>query len=138
MIAHALKATATWSTWSFVSHYYFGKGVAVNLVDIGLATQFENAVSVKRTTEAFIRTVMSRAHPGYTYAKVGFSDVKGEPGLFSIGRSQVFRNASCGTGSCDFHFSIRDSFKDPLDIRGVEPGGTPYDIHHDWSDRRMY
>ena len=36
--------------------------------------------------------------------------------------------------SGDLFFSIRDWFRDPIDI-GIELGGTPYRIKADWSEK---
>jgi len=69
------------------------------------------------------------------------------PSLFAVGRSTFYRDGICrATANCDcsmvtnwsytctLEFSIRDVFKEPLDIEGVEiTGGVPYPINASWT-----
>ena len=109
----------------------------MDLTDIGLALAFENAPSVRSVTDDFIRRTLAVAYPGYTSFEAGFSDVTNEPNLFSVGHSQIFMNASCGS-ACSFDFSIRDWFKEPIGTGNGELGGTPYRINHNWHRTSLY
>jgi RHS repeat-associated protein len=74
------------------------------------------------------------------------TDVTLVPSLFAVGHSEFFRDgvcigtADCACGmvsnweyTCALKFSIRDAFKEPLDMEGVEiRGGVPYPINASW------
>jgi hypothetical protein len=72
------------------------------------------------------------------------TDVTWEPGLFSVGGSAFFRSAQCNATadcaartysySCSLEFSIKDWFRDPLDVGLEVPGCKPYRINANWSD----
>ncbi len=126
-----------WQTHDFVLHYYFGLGIGIKLGDVGLANAFENTPSVKGITQKLINNVMRNAFDGLKASDRGSSDVTWDPNLFSVGRSTLFMDAACGRDTCDFAFGIRDRFVDPVNL-GFEVGRWPYDIHHDWTERRRF
>ncbi len=67
--------------------------------------------------------------------------------MFTLGKSYVSVSIDCTAftacttcppstntvSNCKITYSIRDSFKDPLDI-GIEPGGTPFPMDADFSE----
>jgi hypothetical protein len=146
-----------WGTTDFVWHYYFGNGTAVDLAQIGLLETFRNALNVVDATGSYkLHAVMASARaksgltcPGRTSAiTIGADRTTTDvtPEIFSVGSSTFFESYSCQVqikccGStetcwsydCTLKFSIRDSFRDPLDV-GREAGGTPYPINASWTE----
>jgi hypothetical protein len=81
-----------------------------------------------------------------TETEVAFS--KWDLSLYSIGGSTFFRSGKCSlsvdcknrtfTYSCNFNFSINDSFTQPLTPIGIDSeviGGTPYPITASWNEK---
>lgn len=126
-----------WGTPAFVHHYFNGDGREVRLADVGLAELFERSDSVQNITNQFIADILNNPR---SISERAVSDVTNEPRLFAVGNSTLFMRSECNTQKCDFNFSIRDRFADPLDINDTVPGeteiGTPYEINHDWSVTR--
>ena len=66
------------------------------------------------------------------------TDVTFEEGLFAVGHSSFFREAVCRGDKWNFHFYIRDYFRQPLVTgpihiyEGEILGGTPYPIVWDY------
>ena len=133
-----------WNTWDFVNHYYTGNGGKIDLRAVGLADQFESALSVETQVDKFILNTVFYGGDGYTakeefftnmIADYGFSPVSNP--LYSLGLGVVFATAACGPSSCSFNFEYVDKFEEPLDIPGLElPGGTPYKIIDTWTALR--
>lgn len=133
-----VSAKRPWTTFDFVNHYFTGKGAPVSLADVGLAGVFENHPSVKRA----IRRLKSKlAQMAWGKAEGFFTastttNVRDK--IFSVAGSQFFGSLTCTVGVCMYKFSIRDAFVDALDLfnnmKGNQeaPGGTPYDINHDF------
>ncbi len=129
-----------WDRTDFVRHYFRGNEEPVNLVNIGLAEDFLDSKSVKAlmahmdaATRDYYRIL---GRPPDDFRRIFATDVTNESSaLYSIGRSGIIATGNCGGGGCSIEYSLRDWFRDPLDI-GVElPGGAPYRINFDWSRR---
>jgi len=147
-------------TYDFAKHYYSGGGSTINMGAVGLLGQFENSSSVRESVFFFklatqfaakgkAKSLCKDCDKGTKSASFSMQDkdgtnVTGAPCLFAVGDSTLFRKADCNvTANCDnrtfsygcsLGFSIRDWFKDPIDL-GIElPGGTAYRINADWSD----
>ena len=144
--------------FSFVDHYYTGGGRTIDLANVGLLSAFQNSGSVTTAVGMFHLGLGGKAKEkasslcdgcdtGTKVDSFSASDTVGTNvtqvlGLFSIGNSSFFRKGNCQimancdnksfTYQCSSNFSIRDWFRDPLDI-GVEVGGTPYRINADWT-----
>ncbi|QQZ29728.1 RHS repeat protein [Thiothrix subterranea] len=122
-----------WGTASFVSHYYFGKGAAVNLgsSNVGLGGDFEKSNSVFGATYSFKNKVKSYKMSVSDKVTTNVTGSSAIDPLFSVGHSTFFRDAICKNKKCDLHFYIRDKFQDPLG-NGNEVGGTVYKINYDF------
>jgi RHS repeat-associated protein len=147
-------------TFDFAKHYYTGGGSTIDLGAVGLLGAFQNSASVQGAVGDFKQKVSSTAKAkasslckncdkgtkstSFNLKDTAETNVTGEPCLFAVGGSTFFRNAGCGvTVNCDnrtfsfgcsLGFSIRDWFRDPIDL-GIElPGGTPYRINAGWSE----
>lgn len=141
---------------------FAGGGSTIDLGGVGLLGTFQNAASVQGSVNSFKQKVASTAKEkasswckncdkGIKLTSFNLNDtdakgtnVTGEPCVFAVGHSTFFRNATCGiiancdnstfSFGCSLGFSIRDWFRDPINI-GIElPGGTPYRINADWSE----
>jgi len=147
-------------TFDFAKHYYTGGGSTVDLGGVGLLGAFQNSASVRHAVADFARKVRSNAeakakslckncNKGMKSASLTIRDttetnVTGEPCLFAVGGSTFFRNANCGvtancdakafTFGCSLGFSIRDWFRDLIDLGFELPFGETYRINADWSD----
>lgn len=130
----ASRTGTVWSSADFVAHYYFGKGAAVDLADIGLAATFRNHPSVQKQVNDFIQLVLAKPKSETYVRDETVTDVTDT--IFSVGHSTFFRTAYCGPAACGFTFSIRDWFRDPIS-KGIELGGTPYRIDHQWTESRL-
>jgi len=132
--------TNRWTRSDFVHHYFYGRGRAVNLAEIGLADAFVNATSVRQRAADFEFDVLMFGERNRIYNARLLTDVTNESdSLWAIGRSVIFATATCVEGSCTFSYSLRDRFSDSLTIGGRSyfggreiPLGTPYQINHDW------
>lgn len=148
-------------TFDFAKHYYTGGGSTIGLGGVGLLGAFQNSASVQSAVNGFKQKVSATAKAkasglctncdkgikstSFNLNDTGVTDVTGEPCLFAVGHSTFFRKVGCGVTAncanktfsfgCSLNFSIRDWFRDPINL-GVElPGGTPYRINAGWSDR---
>jgi len=146
------------STVDFVWHYFRGGGAPIDLAQVGLTNAFRNTPSVSSAVSQFknitdlvakVKAVSScqECNQGsksfqFTREDRTVTNVTFEPNLFSVGRSTFFRSASCSGVSdcssrtysyfCNFSFSIRDKFVDPINL-GIEIlGATPFPITADW------
>jgi RHS repeat-associated protein len=151
-----------WSTKDFVWHYYFGGGAAVDLADVGLLDDFQNARQTKNNVLSFRIQVRDRArkrakekckgHSGlfrlgmgyYTSAMNHVGDERVSNPLYSVGGSKLFMSASCDlyvdcckrvvVFYCMNTYSINDMFSDPYS-GGFELGvAVPYDITAFWQE----
>ncbi len=146
-------------TKDFFWHYYFGGRKAIDLANVGLLNAFRNAPSVWAATDDFKYNAMMAAQTkakslcancakGTKSANFSMNDktttnVTNEPDLFAVGKSTFFRATQCSVTvdcssksfsySCSFNYSIRDWFRDPLDL-GIEVGGKPYRINAGWTE----
>ena len=153
---------SVWSTENFVYHYYTGRGRAIDLADVGLLETFKNAPDVRRSVEDFKGRVDTRVEvfaPFTCCTRISLQPPETEnlsgkitdktdvtSVIYSVGRSTFFREYDCdvncaklrASGELEYHcrlaFSIKDSFKEPLDLKGVEVGGTPYPINASWTE----
>ena len=129
----------------FVGAYFKGNGATFDLnKHLDLGRRFRNAPSVKKAISHFKSKVARRPCTPCDEGKVIkpkkniSTDVTFEEGLFSVGHSTFFREATCINGKWHYHFYIRDAFKKPLVTgpihiyEGELPGGTPYPIV--WDD----
>lgn len=149
-------------TYNFAEHYFSGSGATVDLGAVGLLDDFQGSASVQGSVSGFKQKVTSTAvAKADSLCKdcdkgtksISFrvhdkdpkgTDVTAEPCLFAVGHSTFFRKADCDvTANCDnrtfslgcsIGFSIRDWFKDPIDLGFELPGGVPYRINADWSE----
>lgn len=146
-------------TLDFGSHYYSGGGSPIDLAAVGLLPSFRSAGSVQIATDDFkhsiqetaetkARSLCGRCDKGEKSTNLSMNDktvtdVTNEPDLFAVGHSTFFRSGQCSITVncstrtyfyyCSTNFSIRDWFKDPLNM-GIEVGGTPYPINADWTE----
>ncbi|MCL1052239.1 RHS domain-containing protein, partial [Shewanella abyssi] len=141
-----------WSTKDFLAHYFLGGGDVVDLSDIGLASDFENAPTVSSAVESFINSIMQGPvfnvnvldYSATDVTNVGTVDFTGYPDLFSVGNGELKMEAACAEGSCSFTFETNDWFIDALDINDDWSGNqdvpfsSPYPIHHSWTVQRSY
>jgi hypothetical protein len=125
--------SGAWTDGDFVHHYYFGKGAAVDLQEIGLSDMFRNHASVRQKVDEFVALTFAQPASVTSFQKNAITDVTDK--IFSVGHSTFFRVASRGSSHWGFHFSIRDSFKDPISM-GFELGGTPFPINFGWTETR--
>ncbi len=147
----------------FVAHYYDGSKTTTDLGNLGLGKSFEQSGSVQNAVMSFdelnfqmaktkVANLCSSSSAKKTAifhsADAVIADVTWNSGLFAVGHSTFFRNASCLVSfdccsrtfklECNDHFYIRDKFQDPLDGREFFhhpfelPGGTPYAINYDF------
>ena len=150
-----------WDWMDFVWHYYFGRGAAVNLANVGLLDNFQNAWSVRRAVSTFEAHLAERAKreaksvcslsvnkgkksvsTSFTENSRASTDVTDEPGLYCVGRSILRQIAGCAVLAdccnntyrfvCANDYSVHDRFQDPLNLHR-EVGGTIYDIDAQWS-----
>lgn len=135
-----------WTDIDFVSHYYFGDGLAVDLREIGHLNEIVQQYAWNDGAEGTFRRLADQIPDKARDAKSGaFSHIFGDTYKFGIvefshGASTV-NGIFNGTvehrgnvleihGTTDFTFF--DEFKDPLDL-GIEVGGISYEITGNWS-----
>jgi len=144
-----------WRTGNFIWHYYFGGGAAVDLADIGLLDDFQNAESTKTNIRSFKLQTRGKARSiarskckggsGSGRTSMVYSesaenlvgDEKAANPLFSVGGSRLYMLASCDlyidccrrvvVFYCENTYSINDSFTDPLSGRWWHNG--PYELN---------
>ncbi|MCK0138936.1 hypothetical protein [Aliiroseovarius sp. F47248L] len=113
----------------------------VSLPEFGLGADFENAPMVRAKVEEFIQKSysISEAFGSSEFVYIyetkdnrAITNVTFDSGLFSLGKSSLFREAICYENSCSFRFSIRDRFEEPVRIEGLE-FGQPYGIFHEFA-----
>jgi len=126
-------AKGPWTSADFVSHYYFGGGRAIDLGDVGLGATFRSAPSVEKAVATFVDAALARKEPTFNFSDKTVTDVT--DAIFSVGHSTFFRTVAGVPGICNFSFSIRDQFKDPVSL-GIEMGGVPYPINFAWAEKR--
>lgn len=140
----------------FTNAYFNGNGEKMDLAGTDYATSFRNSKSVKGKVSEFrgiVNSVISMncencpsdaiTGESKTVTDVTWEVTPSNKALFSIGNSTFYRNYSCAFSkdenckciyNCTMTFSIKDWFRDPLDI-GVEiPGGTVYPINLTWEE----
>ncbi len=156
-------ATGYYGTSDFVINY-FTNADPVNLNEVGLIGKFRNNSNVKSSIVGFKDEVnyscQARAsiacgsskgsdnslhYSNFNYSSNDVTDVSSDVlGLYAIGHSTFYRNATCSLSyncalrkfsySCQGSFSIKDWFRDPLDVGAEIPGGNPYPINASWSE----
>ncbi|MDB0047793.1 hypothetical protein N9F21_04115, partial [Porticoccaceae bacterium] len=103
-------------------HYIFGGGKTVQLGDVGLGSDFQNAPSVETATSEFIGSTMqgpvfnltTNGTAGTDVTNDGAVDSTGLPSLFSVGNGRLDMSGSCVSGACTFNFETNDNFIDAL------------------------
>ena len=148
-----------------MQHYYGRSGRTIRLEDAGLYNTYWGADAVRQQMHGFYsKTQWSlagdvRSRPcttsQYTFSLKDKTSTDVTNVIFVLGNSSFFREVSCTvklgrcrgccaqsnipqrsyTATCDFHFYIRDWFRDPWDL-GFEPGGVPYRINSDLREQR--
>jgi hypothetical protein len=147
-------------TDDFARHFYFGKGVGVDLSRVGLFEDFRRADLVRDNVEDFRNVVRRDANnparmgcagrDSGTYSETYFkrsnsvTNVTSFSCLFSVGGSTFFRSAGCDlsvdccsrqyTVSCSAAFAISDIYRRPLNFIPTDLGGTPYPITAFWTE----
>jgi len=123
----------------FIGAYYKGNGETFDLnKHLDLGEKFNNAPSVQKAMSQFKNKINKKpctpCEEGEIINSKTTTDVTFEEGLFSVGHSTFFREATCTNGTWNYHFSIRDYFKQPLVTgpiniyEGELPGAKPYPI----------
>ncbi len=132
-----------WTDVEFVSHYYFGNGQSVDLLEIGhlreIAEEYAWEHGAFRRLCDQIADTARRARQGkfaydfrsaYDFGAVAFSHGNGIVlGQFT---GSVLHESGMLRINGLAKFEFRDMFEDPLDL-GIEPGGSPYAITGNWS-----
>jgi hypothetical protein len=152
----------SWTTEDFVWHYWTGWGMPIDLNDVGLAETFWNHASVQGEINRFKQDVVAALFErmagldceAYSWShnysgRSGYqSDVTWTWTMFPIGDSALKFSSACSisVGACDkecnecrdfsldcsFDYTLRDSFRDPLDFEewglGTLEVGIPFEI----------
>lgn len=135
-----------WTDTDFVSHYYFGDGRSVDLLEIGhlreIAEQYAwngGAQGAFRRLADQIADEARQSGSGafsydfgavYDFGSVEFSHGDGVVGGVFTGTVESVGAMLRIRGATEFEFS--DRFEDPLGL-GIETGGTPYAITGSWA-----
>lgn len=135
-----------WGDLDFISHYYYGGGVAITLAEIGHLQEIVEQYAYNDGREGAYRRLSNQISDAAREAGAGtfayefglpydFGDVEFSHGFGTVsglfeGTVALDRNILKIFGSTVFSFT--DEFKDPVSI-GIEPGGIPYDISGVWS-----
>lgn len=135
-----------WSDLDFVSHYYYGGGVAITLAEIGHLQEIVEQYAYNDGDEGAYRRLSNQIADAAREVRVGnfsyqfglpydFGDVEFSHGFGTV--SGLFEGTVALDGNIlkifgNTVFSFTDEFKDPVGI-GIEPGGIPYDISGVWS-----
>lgn len=135
-----------WDNSDFVNHYYNGRGVPVDLADIGhlqeIAEQHGYGDGKEGALRRFSNQIADESRRirhgkfqlsfenAYDFSNIAFSHGNGVvSGVFEGIISNSGSMLSI-TGMTSLEFS--DLFEDPLDV-GIEAGGDPYVISGSWS-----
>ena len=141
----------------FIGGIWLWPGTPVDLADVGLLDAFKSAPSVVKAVASFKSTV----DDAIWLTKISLkncpviTDISGNDSirtkvtwvkcLFPVGRSAFLRDFLCDLfpdpvdhckwgHTCTLTFSIKDKFKDPLDMGFELLGGTTYPITASWSE----
>ena len=135
-----------WADLDFVSHYYYGGGVAITLAEIGHLREIVEQYAYNDGDEGAYRRLSDQIadkareigtgsvthdfRQPYDFGDVEFSHGNGTVSGVFIGTSLQDGNLLKIQGETQFYFT--DDFEDPVSL-GVELGGDPYHISGEWS-----